>query len=1094
MGIARSRKHYQVGQWQLEPKPWDSTDTWQDHLARHADLPQESRRIRIYLVERNADPELRESIERAAKREMLALHGISHPGIVQVDTLEHHDAGPALIFRHDPRTIRLDHYLTQYGPRLTVEERVAMIRQLAEAIRYAHTRRLYHRALSARSVLVRPRRVKGDSGEDGWLKPILMINDWHTATRDVDASRSTEAPGSLVRNPTAHPEMHSDAAARAYLAPEVNVAGSVPDPVALDVFGLGMLAYLLLTGQAPAATRQELLTRLSQEQSGLRPSSVADSISEYMDEMVQAATAPIPAQRDSSVDQLLENLQLIEFELEEPEPSISDEGTLPAEEPDPLEAERGTIVGGEWKIVQRLGTGSTSRVFLAENQGSGKEEVLKVALSDEKAASLVREAEVLRRLGNDNRIIKLVRREPLQIGGRTVLVLGHAGKHTVARKIREDGRLTPDELETYSDYLFGAIDFLEGEGVTHRDIKPDNIAIRTRPNGTRQLVLFDFSLAGIPVQNIEAGTPGYLDPFLGTKRQTYDGHADRYAIAATLHEMASGELPQWGDGKTAPMFTGEATPHLAAEAFDPALRDALVEFFERALHSDASRRFDGLKEMRTAWHKVFVSTEAVPAKTSSNGVLPRDAEAGDNAQRKRDAAAAKATLDTALQSAGLTERAVSACARFGLHTVGDLLASSAQGGLFNLPGVGAKTRKELQTRNREWRVRLQPKPTSPIGDVVVAKAQAAAAKDDGEQALARTGLDAIAVLLVPALHKNGDNANEVDATRLLLGLPSADGTPSPLAAWPMNRSVAEMLPITAGRVAQILGAQRPRWRKEPLVRSVLEELIGILAANGRVMTAPELAEALLARRGSTSADQSVRRALAGAAVRAAIESEDHDRLVTRRHGDNITIALEATDEDAPDTPAGPALLDYADKLGVAADRLADADPLPTPATVLRELHAVQVNGIERPLEDRRLVFLAAAASTGAAANARLEIYPRNLSPVRALRLAQAGVVPAPRPGMPPAGLTRESVDERVRARFPALAPLPRGPQLDRLLREAGFDLVWDHGRYRSRLEDPSSTGAVPARRPTNIHGSRWAAATPEAADALSAEEKLKALV
>jgi serine/threonine protein kinase len=87
----------------------------------------------------------------------------------------------------------------------------------------------------------------------------------------------------------------------------VNTAGFVPDPVALDVFGLGMLAYLLLTGQAPAASRQELLSRLSKEPGGLRPSSVADSISEYMDEMVQAATAPNPAQRDSSVDQFLDN-------------------------------------------------------------------------------------------------------------------------------------------------------------------------------------------------------------------------------------------------------------------------------------------------------------------------------------------------------------------------------------------------------------------------------------------------------------------------------------------------------------------------------------------------------------------------------------------------------------------------------------------------------------------------------------------------------------------------------------------------------------------------------------------------------------------
>ncbi|NBE83595.1 NERD domain-containing protein [Micromonospora rubida] len=79
VGIARSRKHYQVGAWELETRPFDLGPTWQDHHVRHRDLEREHRRIRIYLVERNAVQAERASIERAAKREMLALHGISHP-------------------------------------------------------------------------------------------------------------------------------------------------------------------------------------------------------------------------------------------------------------------------------------------------------------------------------------------------------------------------------------------------------------------------------------------------------------------------------------------------------------------------------------------------------------------------------------------------------------------------------------------------------------------------------------------------------------------------------------------------------------------------------------------------------------------------------------------------------------------------------------------------------------------------------------------------------------------------------------------------------------------------------------------------------
>src|SRR5690606_38729251 len=431
-----------------------------------------------------------------------------------------------LIFRHDPRAVRLDHYLTQYGPKLEVATRIGMIRQLAEAVAYAHGRRLCHRALSARSVLVTPDRRRGEEPEEAaWLRPQLQISDWQAATRDPD-STGRPSPRSIRVTPTAHAGAHLERSAEAYLAPELSTPD--PDPVALDVFGLGTLAYLLLSGEPPATSRRELLTRLTQE-NGLRPSASADSVSEFMDELVQAATAPVPAQRLSTVAEFLELLEVVEEEVTAP-PVTTD----PAEpEPDLLAASPGDVVG-EWLVTKRLGTGSTSRACLAENRRTGAREVLKVALSDEKAARLAHEAEVLRGL-SDSRVIKLARQEPIEVGGRTAIVLEHAGDHTVARKLREDGRLTVDELETYADYLFGAVDYLEGEGVHHRDIKPDNIAIRVRPNRTRQLVLFDFSLAGTAVTDVEAGTPRYLDPFLGTPtRPVYDDHAERYAVAVTL--------------------------------------------------------------------------------------------------------------------------------------------------------------------------------------------------------------------------------------------------------------------------------------------------------------------------------------------------------------------------------------------------------------------------------------------------------------------------------------------------------------------------------------------------------------------------------
>lgn len=101
---------------------------------------------------------------------------------------------------------------------------------------------------------------------------------------------------------------------------------------------------------------------------------------------------------------------------------------------------------------------------------------------------LTREAEVMSRLRPDSRIIRLIEPTPQRIGKRTVLVMEYVGderaadtepaapgttrtrrrEETVARQLREFGRLSVDQLEAYGDYLFGAVDFLEGEGLASR--------------------------------------------------------------------------------------------------------------------------------------------------------------------------------------------------------------------------------------------------------------------------------------------------------------------------------------------------------------------------------------------------------------------------------------------------------------------------------------------------------------------------------------------------------------------------------------------------------------------------------------------------
>ena len=207
----------------------------------------------------------------------------------------------------------------------------------------------------------------------------------------------------------------------------------------------------------------------------------------------------------------------------------------------------------------------------------------------------------------------------------------YVGDHTLAEELRLHGPLTIHELERLGEDLFQAITFLDKRGIWHRDIKPDNLALRPLDRKGRELVLFDFSLAGTPDTDLSAGTRGYLDPFLGTpSRQRYDQAAELYAVAVTLHEMASGELPSWGDDLADARFLDPAEEaQLAEDLFDPVARDGLVEFFKVALHRDAAKRFRTLHDMTRAWTDIFSDLDTVPPLTtaSTNGDDEGEAEA-----------------------------------------------------------------------------------------------------------------------------------------------------------------------------------------------------------------------------------------------------------------------------------------------------------------------------------------------------------------------------------------------------------------------------------------------------------------------------------
>ncbi|MFV0309060.1 MAG: BREX system serine/threonine kinase PglW [Desertimonas sp.] len=988
-GIRPTNRGRKAGDWELG-ELLDEGPGWQDFAGSRPNLSA-TRRVRIYLSGASTTVDEEARLRREAEREFRLLETLHHDHIADVKDVVQAERGPALLFDRVADEERLDLWVANNLDALGFEQRIELVRQLAEALAHAHANRITHRALSARSVLVRP-------APDAESVPRLVIGHWQTGARDT-ATR-------LTSHSTTATDLGDDLAERLaaderiYLAPETFVVDD-PDPAALDVFSLGSLAYLLITGQPPGtdvAGRDALL----QESRGLSLVAVVDGLPEELELVVNTATSPVPADREP-VTEVLKWLDEALRALVHPDDAPDTPSSSPsAATADPLSAHGGDVLDGGWNVIRRLGSGSTAVALLCEQVGRNEPEVLKVAKDEGNAERLRDEARVLEQLHTDT-VVQFFGVE--QIGGRTALRLAPAGDPTdsigltLADRLAAHGRIGLDLLERFGDDLLAAVEQLEGAGVAHRDIKPDNLGVRPRRRDrSLHLVLFDFSLSRTPDTSIGAGTPGYLDPFLAERPgRRWDPAADRYSAAATLHEMATGIRPRWGDGRTDPLHLSDEVPALDPDLFDAGVREPMVRFFERALHRVPAQRFDTPDQMRRAWRDVFTG-----ARRSVTSVDDRLDDAA------LDALAAAATGATPVAEIGLSGLSVSVLERRGIGTVEQLLAMSTME-WNRATGVGLRVRREVLESITRLRDHVEVEPEA--GD-------------------ATASIDRLATVVLPKPAEN-------PAIGLLLGLGGQTvlGDGAALTDWPSAAEVRAALTIDRAGFDDSMGRARARWLKQPPITQVRHDIALLLERSGGVLPGDEIAQALLTQRGSTaSGDQRLVRARA--VVRAALETESartNDRFAWRRlgGGNAVVVALRSDDLDAEE------LADYASNLGAVADQLAASTTLPSVEAARDRLRAVAAPAGLAPLPDFRLARLAAAASSTAAVSSRLEIYPRHLEPERSLRLARAALLGA-------GTLSEDEVRTRVRTRLPAAQPLPERPQLDRLL-DAILGLEWTTG-------------------------------------------------
>jgi eukaryotic-like serine/threonine-protein kinase len=304
----------------------------------------------------------------------------------------------------------------------------------------------------------------------------------------------------------------------------------------------------------------------------------------------------------------------------------------------------GQVLAGKYLVEKVIGVGGMGVVVAARHLQLDERVALKFLLPEALGS-----ADVVARFGREARSAVKIKSEHvarvIDVGvletGAPYMVMEYLEGRDLSAIVHEQGPLPVADVVEYVVQACEALAEAHALGIVHRDMKPANLFLSRRADGSKMVKVLDFgiskaSLTGAAFADLSLtrttavmGSPLYMSPEQMKSARDVDHRSDIWSMGVVLHELLTGKVAFEGESITQLCAAVLQEPPPPLRLVRPDAPEELERVVLRCLEKGPAQRYQSMGELAIALtpfgpDRIRVSAERSAALSASAGLSSPD--------------------------------------------------------------------------------------------------------------------------------------------------------------------------------------------------------------------------------------------------------------------------------------------------------------------------------------------------------------------------------------------------------------------------------------------------------------------------------------